>query len=180
VGVVVLGDVAVPGKAYLWADEPLSDAIAQAGGLKDSAASARITLERPGEAPRLVALGDAAFSRPAQPGDKLTFPTAPRVMVAGMVNTPGVATLKTDFSLLSAMYTAGGINKWANLRDVQVTHDGTTSHYDVTKLTHGDLAENPPLQDGDSVFVPEGHKIDFSQTFATLGTLVGAGNLIAR
>jgi polysaccharide export outer membrane protein len=174
VEVTVLGDVMVPGKAYLWEDEPLNDAITQGGGLKDTAATGRIELTRDGDPGKLLAAGDPTFFAPAHPGDVIVFPTAPRVTVAGMVYTPGLTTLRNNFTLLSAMYTAGGVQKWANLADVQVTRDGTTSHYDVTKLTHGDATQNPPLRDGDLVFVPEGHKIDFSQFFSVL---FGAGNL---
>jgi protein involved in polysaccharide export with SLBB domain len=174
VEVTILGDVAIPGKAYLWDDEPLNDAVSQAGGLKDTAASGRIELTRDGSPGKLIAAGDPAFFAPAHQNDVVVFPTAPRVTVAGMVYTPGVTTLKNNFTLLSAMYSAGGIQKWANLKDVQVTHDGTTTHYDITKLTHGDATQNPPLHDGDLVFVPEGHRIDFTAFWTVL---FGAGNL---
>lgn len=175
VAVEVLGDVANPGETYLWTDEPLSDAIEQAGGTKDSAAVGRVELQPSGEDLHLVALGDRAFTEPASEGERIVIPTAPRVTVAGMVYTPGVTVLKNNFTLLSAMYTAGGISKWANIKDVQVTHDGVTRHYDVTALTHGDVSQNPTLADGDTVFVPEGHKIDFTEVFAGL---FGAGNLL--
>ncbi len=177
VEVNILGDVVTPGKTFLWADEPMTDAIAQAGGLQPDAATGRIQFSREGAAPRLIALGDSELTSPAQEGDTINFPTAPRVTVAGMVYTPGVTTLKSNFTLLSAMYSAGGIQKWANLKDVQVTHQGDTKHYDVTDLTHGNQSVNPQLSDGDLVFVPEGHKIDYSLFFATL---FSAGNLATR
>ena len=31
----------------------------------------------------------------------------------------------------------------------------------ATGLTHGAMENNPSLRDGDTVYVPEGHKIDF-------------------
>jgi protein involved in polysaccharide export with SLBB domain len=173
----VLGDVDTPGDAYLWPDEPLSDAIAQAGGSRDSAASGHVTLQVAGEAPRQVALGDVAFNEPATEGERVVIPTAPRVTVAGMVYQPGLTTLKNNFTLLSAMYSAGGISKWADLRNVQVTHDGEISHYDVTALTHGDVSQNPTLADGDTVFVPEGHKVDYSLIFQGL---FSAGNILVN
>jgi protein involved in polysaccharide export with SLBB domain len=177
IAVDVLGDVGIPGKAYLWADEPLSDAIEQAGGVRDSAALGRITLQPAGQTQRLVALGDAAFTEPASDGERLVIPTAPRVTVAGMVYQPGITTLKNNFTLLSAMYSAGGISKWADLRNVQVTHDGEVTHYDVTALTHGDVSQNPMLADGDTVFVPEGHKVDYSLIFSGL---FSAGNILVN
>ena len=167
----VLGDVAQPGNAYLASDQSLSEAIVQAGGLLPTAVSNRVELKR-GGATQLLALGDPAFTRPAESGDVITIPEAPRVTVAGMVTNPGPVTLRTDFTLLSAMYTAGGPTKWANLKDVQIIRNGVHTSYDVVALTHGDLSQNAPLKDGDTVLVPEGHKVDFSPFFNVLGGLV--------
>jgi polysaccharide export outer membrane protein len=164
----VAGDVAQPGVTYLSTDQSLSEAISQAGGSLPTAASNHILLQRSGET-RSIALGDPAFSAPAQPGDVITVPQAPRVNVVGTVSTPGVVALKTDASLLSAMYTAGGPTKQANLKDVQIVHAGTTKTYDVTKLTHGDMSQNPMLADGDTVVVPQSHNIDWSGIFGILG-----------
>ena len=73
-----------------------------------------------------MALGDPVFSLPAQPSDIVTVPEAPRVNVVGTVAKPGVVALKTDSTLLSALYTAGGPTRFANLKDVQVMR-GTTN-----------------------------------------------------
>ncbi len=164
----VMGDVAHPGATYLSADQSLSEAISQAGGLLPTSASNHVILQR-GAQVESLALGDAAFNAPAQTGDVVTIPAAPRVNVVGTVVNPGLVSLKTDPTLLSAMYTAGGPTKWANLKDVHVVHGGTQTTYDVTKLTHGDMAQNPVLADGDTVVVPEGHKIDWSGIFSILG-----------
>ena len=164
----VLGDVAQPGVAYLAPDQSLSEAISQSGGLLPTSASNHVLLQRAGST-RSLALGDTAFNQPAQTGDVLTIPAAPRVNVVGTVVTPGVVALKTDPTLLSAMYTAGGPTKLANLRDVQIVHAGVTTSYDVTQLTHGNISQNPTLQDGDTVVVPVGHKFDFTAFFGILG-----------
>jgi protein involved in polysaccharide export with SLBB domain len=161
IAVHVIGDVTQPGIAYLSPDQPLGDALAAAGGLAPSAATAHIELRRDG-AVQMLALGDPAFNQPAKNGDTVTIPAAPRVDVAGLVDKPGAVALKTDFSLLSALYQAGGPTQYANLSLVQVMRGGTTTVYDVTKLVHGDTTQNPQLKDGDMVFVPEGHKISQS------------------
>jgi hypothetical protein len=44
-------------------------------------------------------------------------------------------------------------------------------------LTFGDMSQNPTLKDGDSVFLPEGHKVDFSSVFYSLSTLGGIASL---
>jgi polysaccharide export outer membrane protein len=168
VPVRVLGAVGHPGVTYLGTDQPISEAVTQAGGLLPTSSSNHILLQRDGQA-RSLALGDPAFSAPAQPGDVITVPVAPRVNVVGTVVTPGVVSLKTDSTLLSAMYTAGGPTKQANLKDVQVIHGNTKTSYDVTALTHGDMSQNPVLADGDTVVVPQGHYVDWTGFFGILG-----------
>ncbi len=174
VAVRVTGDVRTPGVAHLWSDEALSDAIAQSGGLASSAATSHITMQRDGTATSM-SLGDPAFTQPATAGETLTVSAAPRVVVAGLVTTPGPVTLKTNFSLLSALYAAGGPTQWADLTQVQVIGANAKSTYDVRQLVHGDVSQNPDLKDGDVVFVPEGHKVDSKGIFQTL--MSGAGLL---
>jgi protein involved in polysaccharide export with SLBB domain len=171
--VQVNGAVNTPGPAYLWPDEALSDAIAQAGGPSPAAASGHIELMHADRATEIIAMGDPLFNRPATAGDVVTIPTAPRVTVAGFVNHSGVVTLQNDFTLLSALASAGGYDKFADLRKVQLVHQGTKSEYNIVALVHGNLTQNPVLHDGDTVFVPEGHKTDWSQVFGGLGA-VGA------
>jgi protein involved in polysaccharide export with SLBB domain len=67
------------------------------------------------------------------------------------------------------MYTAGGPTKWADLKNVQIVRGSTKTSYNVTALTHGDISQNPALQDGDTVVVPQNHSIDWSGIFGILG-----------
>jgi protein involved in polysaccharide export with SLBB domain len=177
VDVRVVGDVAQPGTTYLSTEQSLSEAIAQAGGALPTSASNHILLQRDGTT-RSVALGDPAFSQPAKPGDVITIPAAPRVNVVGPVVTPGLHPLKTDSSLLSALYAAGGPTKYADLKGVKIVHEGTTKSYNVTALTHGDMSQNPTLADGDTVVVPQGHYFDWSGVWSILGGVMAG--LIGR
>jgi protein involved in polysaccharide export with SLBB domain len=172
--VSVSGYVARPGFAYLDPSEPLSDAIEQAGGALPQAASAHVVIMSPNLAERSVALGDPLFAQPGIGGEKIFIPAAPRVQVNGLVAKPGPVVLANDFTLLGAINTAGGINKFANIKNVQLVRDGSTTTYDITRLTFGDMTQNPTLKDGDSIFVPEGHKIDFTGLFATLSNVRNA------
>jgi protein involved in polysaccharide export with SLBB domain len=167
----VLGDVAHPGTTYVGPDETLADAVEQVGGVNATAASAELTLRR-GNTTTLIAMGALQMHQPAQSGDVLTIPTAPRVSVVGQVEKPGSVLLTTDFSLVNALYQAGGPSKWGNLGAVSVNHNGTTTSYNVAALIHGNTAQNPTLSDGDTVFVPEGHKIDYAGIFSTLSPLL--------
>jgi protein involved in polysaccharide export with SLBB domain len=173
IAVEVIGAVNTPGATYLWPQEPLSNAIAQAGGATPLAASGRIVITHADAPPEMLALGDPTFNRPALPGDVITVPTAPRVTVTGLVEKPGVVTLPNDFTLLSALASAGGYNKFGDLRKVQVLHAGVKTQYDIVALAHGDASQNPALHDGDTVFVPEGYKTDWGQVFQALGGLGG-------
>jgi protein involved in polysaccharide export with SLBB domain len=173
--VAVRGDVKQPGVAYLSPDESLSSAITQAGGELPTSATNDITLIR-GGIRHQEAFGSTAFAEPAQSGDIIYVPRAPTVTVVGMVVKPGDLQLHNNSTLVAALYSAEGIQKWADLRHVQVLHQGHNTTYDITKLTHGDLSQNPQLADGDTVFVPEGHKIDWTILFAGLGTSLGLAN----
>lgn len=153
------GAVAKPGFAFLNRDEPLADAFAQVGGLSAFAATARIMIVGT-SAPKLLAQGDPRFFDAADDTTRIVVPFAPRVNVAGMVTNPGPIVLKTDTTLLTALYQVGGPQKYADLKHVQVMQNGAMVSYDVTKLVHGDITQNPQLRDGDTVFVPEGHKVD--------------------
>ena len=163
----VLGDVKRPGAAFLGVDEPLSDAIEQAGGILPTAATSHVALVRNGVSQSL-ALGDQRFREPAQNGDSVTILTAPRVSVVGNVERPGVTTLRNDFSLLNALYEAGGPGKRADLAHIAVIRNGSKSTYNIADLAHGNVSQNAPLQDGDTVFVGQSSGLNFSGVFNSL------------
>ena len=167
IAVHILGDVVHPGAAYVDADETIADALDQVGGPAPTAATANLTLRRD-DATSTVALGDPVLREPARRGDVLVVPTAPRVSVVGLVERPGPIALKTNFTLLNALYQAGGPTKWADLRRVAVIRSSAPATYDLVRLAHGDVAQNPVLRDGDLVFVPEGHKADVLPIFQSL------------
>lgn len=161
----VRGEVKEPGYAYLNPDEPLSDALIQVGGYVPTSAGSNLILQRAGRTQNITA-GDLAQT--AYNGDVVIVPRAPRIGVTGAVQKPGDVVLAGDTSLLSALYDAGGPLKYANLQRILVFHAGTYTSYDITALQHGDVQGNPVLHDGDMVFVPEGHKIDFSMVWQAL------------
>lgn len=165
--VVVEGAVREPGTVYLDAEEPLENALRQAGG-DTSAATAEVILSRGGRE-RRIALGDAAFRQPAHNGDVITVPRAPRIGVVGAVEKAGEVTLPGDSSLLSALYNAGGPSKTADLKHVTVIHDGVKQEYNLVAAIHGGPG-NPLLWDGDTVFVPVGRHPDYTSFWQALGS----------
>ena len=164
VPVEVRGEVKQPGVAHLATTQPLSDAVIQVGGPSDNSGVGYI-LTRDGER-SVITSSSPEYSEPAHPGDSIFVPHAVRVGVLGQVNRPGPVSLNGDNSLVSALYNAGGPGKYGDIRHVEVIHQGTERMYDITEFNHGASSDqNPILADGDTVFVPEGHKIDFPQVF---------------
>lgn len=168
--VEVRGEVREPGTAYLDADQRLSDALLAVGGYVATSATQNIELQRAGRR-QSVSAGGAELSAPARDGDVLTVPRAPRVGVLGAVQRPGDVVLTGDSSLLSAVYNAGGPVKHANVSQIVLLRAGTYTTYDITALSRGAAQNNPPLQDGDAVYVPEGRKIDWSVVWQAVGAV---------
>jgi protein involved in polysaccharide export with SLBB domain len=176
VRVNVRGEVVTPGPIYLYSDDTLEQALLAAGGPLPSASTADASLLRDGQELPLP-LGGSALRQVPQNGDTIIVRAAPRVTVLGQVPMPGEELLKNGSTLLSALYVAGGPTKWADVKNIEVLHQGVRRSYDLSHLQHGDLSPNVPLVDGDQVYVPEGHKIDASAFFAGLvGALAGAAD----
>jgi protein involved in polysaccharide export with SLBB domain len=168
VAVTVTGQVMDAGIAHLWPTEPLSNALLQVGGVNATTAGFAIILNRGGQQ-QIVTTTSAAYSEPAHDGDVLTVPPAIHVAVTGDVNKPGNVALLGDPSLLSALYLAGGPNAVGDLANVKIVHQGQTTSYDVTKVTHGEPGAVASLADGDTVYVPASpHHVDYRGIFNSI------------
>jgi protein involved in polysaccharide export with SLBB domain len=174
VAVHVRGDVSQPGTAYLNVNDPLERAVQQVGGTTETSSQTALTLVRAGQ-PQVASLGSAVFAAPAVSGDEVIVKRAPRVDVYGTVVHPGDTYLRGNETLVAAIYNVGGPDRYANLKAVQVFHNGVKTEYNLAHLQKGHEGDNPPLVDGDVVFVPQGSTIDASlifQAIASLGFLV--------
>ena len=170
IAVNITGAVERPGTAYLNTNEPLSEAVSQVGGLADSSRETGLILYRGGQ-PTQVSIGGPEFSQPAQPGDRLVIPRAVRVDVLGNVVKPGDTLLRGNNTLVSAIYYAGGPAKYANLKAVTLIRGDSRTQYDLTRLQHGATGDNPVMQDGDVVQVPQGSTFEWGQLWSGLGAL---------
>jgi protein involved in polysaccharide export with SLBB domain len=166
--VSIQGDVENPGTAYLNTHEPLNQALVQVGGLTATSTQVSITLVRDGQS-REVSVGNPVFSAPAQNGDRIIVPRAPAVDVLGNVVKPGQTLLRGNNTLVSAIYYAGGPARYANLRSVEVMHNGVRKDYNLAKIQSGHSGENPELVDGDVVMVPQGSTFDWSNVWSAIG-----------
>ena len=170
IAVSVTGEVQRPGTAYLNQDEPLSVAIAQAGGLTPTSSESGILLYR-NAAPSAVSIGSPEFAQPALAGDRIVVPRAVRVDVLGNVEKPGDTLLRGNNTLVSAIYYAGGPAKYANLKAVTVLHAGTRKQYNLANIQKGKTGDNPVLADGDVVEVPQGSTFEWSAVWGAIGSL---------
>jgi len=170
ISVTVRGDVRQPGVAHLDPDQPISDALRQLGGEDEATATDRFELTRAGVRQE-VTKSSPAYRAPALNGDLVYVPPGIHIGVVGQVINPSRVLLQDDQTLLSAIYYAGGPTKYGDIKHVRVLHEGAQTEFDVTRLTHGADGQqqfNPVLADGDTVFVPEGHRVDFSQFFQAI------------
>jgi polysaccharide export outer membrane protein len=172
----VRGAISAPTAVYVNPGDTLAQAVAEVGPLSPSTSLISIGLRRDG-ADSVVSSAGAEFKGPAHDGDIVTLQPAPRVSVLGMVEKGGDAVLQARPSLLNALYEAGGPNRYADLAHVRITHEGQTQTVNISGLTHGDLSQNPPVADGDVIFVPEGHKIDLG-ALSTAMTALGSISLL--
>ncbi|NJK99341.1 MAG: sugar ABC transporter substrate-binding protein [Spirulinaceae cyanobacterium SM2_1_0] len=110
-------------------------------------------------------LADASFA----PGDTAPF----QIAVVGEVTRPGSYTVGADSeeppTVTRAITVAGGIAPTADVRRLRLrrtTRDGTIEEVDIDLwqlLQAGDLSQDPLLQAGDTILIPEAAAIDVTE-----------------
>ena len=172
--IFVLGAVLLPG-IYAFAELPnIWDAIAEAGGPLEDADLSKVELI-PGDSKgdRATTIVDVAAvirqSRASslprlRPGDTVRVPrggAAARgnVLLFGAVPHPGPLPADQATDLVTALLKSGGALPEAKLKEVQIvrTAGGRTMQFQVNLnnyFKHGDLASNPILEPGDTVYLP--------------------------
>jgi polysaccharide export outer membrane protein len=127
--VSVLGEVGAPGRYVLEPGATVLDLLADAGGLRDTAAAQAWVL-RPradGSTERLpVAIdagrdGQGPAALPAlRPGDAVVVPPAEQFYVYGQVNNPDSYPLRRDTTVIQAIAMAGGLTARGTDRSVEI------------------------------------------------------------
>lgn len=168
--VLVLGEVANPGYHRLDFGDRVLDGIAKAGGLLDTAAADQVSVTRQVEEQAevyTVNLEDLMRNRfldsnfMLEGGDVIIVPEARRyVMVLGEVAKPGYYTFGPDQRLLDVIALAGGVTSSAAADSVQVSRvdaddNSSAAVYDLDAVMKGLSSDNPLVQAGDVVYVPE-------------------------
>jgi protein involved in polysaccharide export with SLBB domain len=92
------------------------------------------------------------------PGDIVVVPRLDRIFILGQVKRPGAVDMPSQGTLTvsKAIGLAGGVDRFGKDSDVQLIRGGKAiKEVDVHKVLGGGKGEDPTLQPGDTVFVPE-------------------------
>ncbi len=184
--IYVTGKVKVPGMYRLpKVSNGLLEAIAMAGGLDVGSASANIRITHTnGDSDKIdisqaVLHGDKAPQVSLRPGDLIMVPESQgKIAVLGLVKAPGLFAIEDGkkVTLTEAIAQAQGHDiRRARMSKVGLVHirDGKSEHFtfDVGRyLRTGDSSQNPLIQAGDVIYVPETNSIDWQVVLSTLTT----------
>ncbi len=185
--VLVLGEVGRPGAYSVPAGARVTDVLALAGGVRPDAGVTTLVLTRRSGADgtegsvmqldyaRLVDGSDAALNVRVEGGDILYVPEGRRhVLVLGQVQRPGLYAIPTPgpVRLLDVLALAGGPTRRAVLDAVGILRpDGqstTAATGQGSTLFQGRATDNPIIEPGDVVYVPETRWPDWNQILGVL------------
>ncbi len=182
--VTIIGEVGSPGVHILDEGTGVLQALAQVGGVSNSARLSSAFIERQGnlipvDLYEAVERGNLSANLTLQNGDLLVIPkNLSRFAIVGQVGQPGYYTLPYGQPLLlsDALALAGGTNARAQtssifilrmegneIRRIRVSY--------LNFLRRGDLSQNPLILEGDVVFVPEARRFDLSTALSALALI---------
>jgi len=79
------------------------------------------------------------------------------VTVFGEVHRPGTFTLRSGATVIDMLMRAGGVTRYAGIEQIRVISDGKPVPFNMREyLDTGSAALMPPLQNGDTIFIPQG------------------------
>jgi polysaccharide export outer membrane protein len=178
--VFVEGQLNRPGAYPIQPGWRVADAVAAAEGLKILPERTVATLIRgeqtmPVDLPAILHRGDQRTNYLLQPGDLLSVQQKPaiRVAILGEVKRPGNYDLDADVRAIQAIAQAEGVTEFAALKRAFIDRQGTIIPFDLYQSSvQGDTREsnNPPLQDGDVIVVPQN-----LQRYAIVGQVTRPG-----
>lgn len=100
-----------------------------------------------------------------------------KIMVLGEVNSPGIFTLDSDFSVIEAISRAGGMTNDAKLNNVLLIRreqgKPTASVLNLKKaLKEGDISQNVSLMNGDIIYLPAVTIANVSRYFSHISQII--------
>ncbi len=100
-----------------------------------------------------------------------------KIMVLGEVNSPGIFTLDSDFSVIEAISRAGGMTNDAKLNNVLLIRreqgKPTASALNLKKaFKEGDISQNVSLMNGDIIYLPAVTIANVSRYFSHISQII--------
>ncbi len=185
--IYVMGKVRGPGLYNVRKeDATVLSAITIAGGPLEEAALSKVTvthLTGDTETINIIPItieGKQENITKLRSGDLVVVPeSVAKYAVLGIVNNPGVFPLKENqvVRLSDAIGMANGGNKSSGMSKVALMRlkNGKQERlmFNFTKFAkNGDLTQNPEIQSGDIIFVPETKKMDFNTILSTISNSI--------
>jgi polysaccharide export outer membrane protein len=175
--IYVIGDVMEPGTKKFTRPVTVIQALASAGGYKDTADLANamiikgrneivhVNLEPLKNPPpdKIIEIFEDKYM--LKNGDVLVIPSAikdSQVNIIGHVHKPGKYPVKSDITIIEAIALAGGyIEDTADVRHISIVSEGKIKSIDATNVwkESKDNNSSPMIKPGDSVIVPEKGKV---------------------
>ena len=165
--VTIMGEVRNPGRYKLESEMKLTDLLATAGGVTEKAAlELEYTTSDNLEKIKIAGLlkGSLKEIPRLSDGDMVYIPEGNfEVSILGEVQRPGTYDWTEGLRLTDLLARAGNQTENGDIKEVQVIHrNNDTDFYNLSKyFKEGDLANNPNLQAGDSIYLARG---DFEVT----------------
>lgn len=184
--VLVFGEVARSGVYTLPPDGRILDILALAGGVQQTSGIQTIVLTRQdGEDERVwhVDYQDLMDNQnehnlAVDGGDVIYVPASKKqILVLGQVKNPGAYNLPPGGRVMDALALAGGPLERAALENVGIYRDGSVEDSESVimgkdkVLFTGDVKENPQLEGGDIIYIPETKKPDWLKIFSFVGAI---------
>ncbi|MCE5324012.1 SLBB domain-containing protein [bacterium] len=185
--VYVTGKVKSPGIYRVNKDHAgVMEALTLAGGTLENSALDRVTVISSDNTTRTVDLNPLAMNGKQEPnitikpGDLIVVPEdVSKVAVLGYVNKPGFYSIRRSEKLLlsDALGLAGGSDrKRGEVGSIALIRNEngmqTRTMYDMSKfLKSGDLTQNPTINAGDIIYVPQTRKPDWDFVMRSLTTV---------
>lgn len=141
-------------------------AIAKAGGLTGTADLDRVVVRRPSGSDftnlpvpaRDILNGKVVKDVVLRPDDTIVVPKMKPITVLGTVGKPGnyYPTPEAPLTMTRLIASCGGVSRPNSLSEIRLTRGGKTVTVDVRRIIdEGKEGEDPVLQQGDVVYVPE-------------------------
>lgn len=165
----IMGEINKPGLYHVNHRLTLLQALSMAGGFTEDADTQHLRIVHNRTHITQISMKglrdgtDPSVNRMLSAGDLIVVPKmiVAKVYVLGQVNTPGAIPFKPGMTILEAIATAGGFNRYASMGSVRIIRqkpDGKRLkiHIDINKIEDEDrIDEREVLKPKDVIFVPQ-------------------------